>query len=196
MSYNKEDLNFKFAYVKNYDVSEIKNIIETLEQEWKIDVSRQKTFKVHKHTESYSINKVSLDWQPNTDLLAMPQTQTSELSELALGIARDLEHKLDGKMGQVLFIKLEAGKSIDKHIDGGEYLKCVARHHIPIITNLDVAFIIGGESKHLQEGECWEISNIKEHAVINNGNADRIHLLIDIIPNKFLPSKEGKNESN
>jgi hypothetical protein len=196
MNYNKEDVNFKFSYVQDYDISKIKGIVETLEQEWKIDVSRQKLFTVHKHTESYIINKVSLDWQPYTDLIAISQAQTNELSKLALDIAKDLENKLDGKMGQVLFIKLEAGKSIDKHIDGGEYLECVARHHIPIITNPSVAFIIGGESKHLREGECWEISNIKEHAVVNNGNADRIHLLIDIVPNKFLPSKKGKNESN
>jgi hypothetical protein len=189
MNYNKEKDNFRFAYVRNYDISRIKSIVETLEQEWKIDVSRQQTFEAHRHTESYIINKVSLDWKLNTDLLPISKVQTSELSELALNIAKDLENKLDGKMGQVLFIKLEAKKSIDKHIDGGDYLKCAARHHIPIITNPEVSFIIGGESKYLQEGECWEINNMDEHAVENNSNFDRIHLLIDIVPNKFLPKE-------
>jgi hypothetical protein len=35
----------------------------------------------------------------------------------------------------------------------------------------------------MKEGEIWEINNNeKEHSVENNGNEDRIHLLIDFLP--------------
>jgi hypothetical protein len=101
-------------------------------------------------------------------------------------IEKSKSKNVDGKMGQVLFIKLPAKKIIDPHEDHGDYLHCVARYHIPIITNLGVKFIIDGESKHVPEGECWEINNNKTHAVENNGEEDRIHLLIDIMPNKYL----------
>jgi aspartyl/asparaginyl beta-hydroxylase (cupin superfamily) len=53
------------------------------------------------------------------------------------------------------------------------------RTHIPIITNSEVTFIVGGETKYLKEGEIWEIDNSKEHSVNNNSNVDRIHLIMD-----------------
>jgi aspartyl/asparaginyl beta-hydroxylase (cupin superfamily) len=92
----------------------------------------------------------------------------------------------DGVVGQALYIKLPAGKIIDPHEDGGDYLYHTCRHHIPIITNPGVGFFIDGETQHMKEGECWEINNNKTHAVFNKGETDRVHLLIDIIPRKVL----------
>ena len=63
------------------------------------------------------------------------------------------------------------------------------RTHIPIITNSEVTFTVGGETKFLKEGEIWEINNTKEHSVDNNSDIDRIHLLIDIMPNEELGKK-------
>ena len=39
------------------------------------------------------------------------------------------------------------------------------------------------------EGECWEINNTRLHAVENNSKIDRIHLLIDIMPNIEIGKK-------
>jgi aspartyl/asparaginyl beta-hydroxylase (cupin superfamily) len=38
----------------------------------------------------------------------------------------------------------------------------------------------------MQSGECWEINNSRPHLVENNSDIDRIHLLIDIMPNEEL----------
>lgn len=187
MKYNKENPDFKFAYLKNYNIVRMKQIVQELEKEWLLDTSRQELFDVHKYTESYIINKVSIfGWEENNPLIHVGTAEETELGNLALEVAKDLEKTLDGTMGQVLFIKLEAGKSIGEHEDDGAYLYRAARHHIPIITNPGVNFIIDGESKHVPEGECWEINNNKTHAVENNGTEDRIHLLIDIVPNKYV----------
>lgn len=186
MIYNKEKPDFRFSYLKNYDIFRIKEIVQELEKEWLLDTSRQEIFQVHKYTESYIMNKVSIDWEENTPLINISTAETTELSILAFEIAKGLEKELDGTMGQVLFIKLEAGKEIGEHTDSGDYLYRAARHHIPIITNPGVKFIIDGESKHIPEGECWEINNNKPHAVKNDGKEDRIHLLIDIVPNKYI----------
>ena len=189
MYYNKENPDFRFSYLKKYDVFRMKEIIQDLEKEWLLDTSRQEMFDVHKYTESYIINKVNIfGWEENNPLIHIGMAEPTELANLALEIAKDLEKTLDGTMGQVLFIKLEAGKSIGEHEDDGNYLYRAARHHIPIITNPGVNFIIDRESKHVPEGECWEINNNKIHAVENNGTEDRIHLLIDIVPNKYIRS--------
>ena len=38
----------------------------------------------------------------------------------------------------------------------------------------------------MKVGECWEINNSLLHSVENNGKTERIHLLVDILPNKFI----------
>lgn len=53
------------------------------------------------------------------------------------------------------------------------------RTHIPLITNDQVEFVIGGERRHLGYCEVWEINNWRVHHVENRGTTDRVHLLVD-----------------
>ena len=69
------------------------------------------------------------------------------------------------------------------------YLNTIKRHHIPIVTNDEVWFYVDGEKKNLKTGEIWEIDNTKLHKVENLSNKDRVHVIVDILPNDFL----GKN---
>ena len=86
-------------------------------------------------------------------------------------------------------IRLAAGNKIyphrdDEAIELNAYYDFCKRIHVPVITNKDVVFTIGGESKHLEYGDIIEIDNLKEHSVVNNGNTDRVHLLIDFYGTK------------
>jgi hypothetical protein len=38
-------------------------------------------------------------------------------------------------------------------------------------------------------GECWEINNSRTHFVNNGSKIDRVHLLIDIMPNIEIGKK-------
>lgn len=186
MIYNKEKPDFRFEYKKDYDIAAIKAVVEELQEEWFLDTTRQETFAVHKHTNSYILNKVSIDWVTGTPLQQLDRKDNTRIWDLTLPIIKDLEEMCEGVVGQALYIKLPAGKVIDPHEDGGDYLYHACRHHIPIITNPGVGFYIDGETQHMKEGECWEINNNKTHAVFNKGDRDRVHLLIDIVPRKVL----------
>jgi hypothetical protein len=186
MIYNKETENFTFKHFKDYNVSRIKEIVNEFKEEWFIDQSRQEKFTAHRFTNSYIMSKKSLDWTVGNSFEPNFACDNAELGEIVLNIIRDLESYYDGKVGQALFIKLASGKEIDPHTDTGEYLYKVCRNHIPIITNERVGFIVAEETVNMKEGECWEINNNKTHSVFNFGKEDRIHLLIDIMPNKYL----------
>ena len=59
------------------------------------------------------------------------------------------------------------------------------RFHFPLITNDDVVFTMWGvdgkpKSVNMQVGECWYLDTRKPHRAINNGNTDRIHLVVDV----------------
>ena len=109
-----------------------------------------------------------------------------ELYTLVEPIIRDLEEIHNGKVAKCLFIKLPIGKVVYEHCDSGDYFNAVRRHHIAIQTNPDTFFRIDGEKKNMLIGDCWEINNMKLHFVENNGDTDRIHLLIDIFPNDIF----------
>lgn len=77
-------------------------------------------------------------------------------------------------------MRLNAGAVIKPHKDHAlGYEDGDFRLHIPIVTNPDVNFMLGGERIVMNEGTCWYINANEEHAVSNNGLTDRIHLVID-----------------
>ena len=98
----------------------------------------------------------------------------------------------DGYIVRALFARLAAHGKIDPHTDGlFSLLKC-HRIHIPIITNEQVVFSIGGEDRFLAEGEIWEINNATLHAVENGSELDRIHLIVDWVPNATVRAEDKK----
>jgi hypothetical protein len=84
-------------------------------------------------------------------------------------------------------LRLRAGSQIREHKDlnlgfeDGE-----VRLHIPVFTNPDIDFVVGGERLDLKLGECWYINFNLPHSVHNRGAADRIHLVIDCVLNDWL----------
>jgi aspartyl/asparaginyl beta-hydroxylase (cupin superfamily) len=78
-----------------------------------------------------------------------------------------------------ILVVLPSGKNIPPHTDTGLFFDLYSRIHIPIITNPKCLFTVDGETIHMKAGELWEINNHKKHSVENNGEEDRIHLIID-----------------
>jgi len=88
-----------------------------------------------------------------------------------------------GEVYTCVLTKLPAFKAIDLHYDRGNFFKETNRVHIPIQTNSEVEFVVADERVNMQVGEMWEINNSEKlHGVFNNGNTDRIHLMIDWKP--------------
>ncbi len=87
----------------------------------------------------------------------------------------------------VRLMALAAGGRILPHTDpGGGFEDGVARLHIPIITDPRVLFHIDGETVHFAAGQTWYMNANCVHAVDNDSELERIHLVIDCIPNGWL----------
>lgn len=87
----------------------------------------------------------------------------------------------------VRFLNLQAGAIIKKHTDAElAFEKGEARLHFPIFTNPGVEFYCENERIFLKEGECWYLNANLLHNVSNNGDTDRIHLVIDCKVNDWL----------
>ena len=97
----------------------------------------------------------------------------------------------NGFPARIIFAKLFGHSHIPIHTDSGYSLLNCHRVHIPIVSNDQVAFNVGGEEKCMRCGEIWEINNGRDHSVENKGD-DRIHLIVDWMPNyDGLPEAEA-----
>jgi len=176
-----------FTEITQFNVNNLTTLIHSMDNEWFDDQSRQTIFKAHQKTFSIMLTDFPLDWNG----YGYP-TQTSKYFdkfEPAISeIISTLETYFNGKVGRSLFTKLPSRCEISTHVDRGYYLEKSHRCHIPIITNDEVIFRVDNTILNLEKGVCYRIDNNKPHSVINSSDFDRIHLIVDIIPNSSFMS--------
>ena len=172
------------------DLSFIKNKLAKMPERAWYGSGREKTYEVHKQTQAMLLIHDDDFRHYNPTYHDLYTDFRKELKPVFDFIGDRYNH--DGYIVRALFARLKGHGRIDTHTDGlFSLLKC-HRIHIPIITNDDVVFTIGGEEKVLGEGEMWEINNATLHAVDNRNDADRIHLIIDWVPNSTVRAEDKR----
>jgi len=95
----------------------------------------------------------------------------------------------------VRLMKLNAGSRIKEHIDPDLAMESgYARLHIPITTNSQMEFLLNGEPVVMNSGECWYLRLSDPHSLNNNGDSDRVHIVIDAIANHWLSACVAESE--
>ena len=157
-----------FCYLGNVIVP---SLPDELNLDWNKYTYRQKTHQVHQQTKT-----IPLIWD---------ETLSGEIKyhKWYPHFKDHLESINLGSLGYIqsaILIKLPAGKEIPPHLDSAPFFKKYSRIHMAIETNEDCLFTVGDETKNLKVGELWEIDNDnQQHSVVNRGQTDRVHLLID-----------------
>jgi quercetin dioxygenase-like cupin family protein len=87
----------------------------------------------------------------------------------------------------VRLMALASGAEIKPHRDrGGSIEDGLARLHIPIVTDPAVVFTLDGEDVHFGAGATWYMNANCLHAVRNGSARERVHLVLDCVPNDWL----------
>jgi quercetin dioxygenase-like cupin family protein len=95
---------------------------------------------------------------------------------------RQILDEFDAHVSAVLFLALEPGGKIKEHIDGPAWQLGSGhevRLHIPIVTNPDVWYVVGGQRHDLRPGELWYGDFSQPHWFENRGQDTRIYLMIN-----------------
>ena len=88
--------------------------------------------------------------------------------------------------GRSRLMGLAPGAIVPEHVDVGYYWRTHIRIHIPIVTNPKVAFSCHKETVHMAPGECWLFDSFCMHNVRNDGDAKRVHLVLDTVGGEKL----------
>jgi hypothetical protein len=190
MPLDPKNTKWSIKKVKRYNIDPIKNAVMLFDKEWDIDTSRQETYKPHKDTKMFQLRYMDYDWNSFSGIKPKYYDTNKLSNDFAqirlLEIFNDLEQEYGCTVVRVEFVNMLAHTSIRPHLDGGDMLNVSRRCHIPIITNPDVSFTVLDNTVNMEEGYCYEINNGMLHSVKNDSDFDRVHLIIDLLPNKYL----------
>ncbi|MDO9369260.1 MAG: aspartyl/asparaginyl beta-hydroxylase domain-containing protein [Sphingopyxis sp.] len=88
--------------------------------------------------------------------------------------------------GRSRLMGLAPASVVPEHVDVGYYWRTHIRIHIPVVTNPGVAFSCDKETVHMAPGECWLFDSFCPHHVRNDGDAKRVHLVLDTVGGEKL----------
>jgi hypothetical protein len=184
---NKRD-DWCFEEFDEVAIESISKELLSYYDEWLIDTSRQNSYETHKDTFAFEIR--SLDYLHSFETDGICVTKRSLSSDAAReefsSIVNYVESLAGGKLIRAEFINMKPRSRIRTHKDRSDVLYVARRFHIPIKTNYLVTFSSGSEVRNLKTGILYELNNIRYHSVQNASEENRIHLILDVLPNDYL----------
>ena len=87
----------------------------------------------------------------------------------------------EAPLGESRISFLGPGAKVQEHVDTDYYWKHRLRVHIVLQSNPQALFGCDGRTLQLPVGECWVSNNWAPHWIANEGQEDRIHIVIDTI---------------
>ena len=117
------------------------------------------------------------DWRQSYDGRLWPEWRP--LLEPVLRAATAPYGYQRGAFPRVMLARMPPGGVIHPHRDANPAAKWPHKIHVPVLTNDKVTFYVDGVGRHLAEGEAVEVNNMGVHAVTNEGDTDRIHLIFE-----------------
>lgn len=168
-----------FIHYGSIDVSLFIELLENISNDdWNKYTYRQDLFPMHSKTKTIpilydtdyevGISKKSSFYKAFESSIEYTAKKISELTNCNCSIIR------------FIITNLPANTIVEKHKDKANSFKLYNRVHIPLITNDKVLFTVGEETINMPVGELYEINNNNQlHGVVNNGNEDRLHIILD-----------------
>jgi Aspartyl/Asparaginyl beta-hydroxylase len=179
--------NWGIVHHDNFEVSGIKKEVESYYSEWLLDTSRQEQYITHQNTFMYQLIELDYMWSMKEDVVCNKKNSFSSekaIQELS-NIYSTLENHVDGRVVRCEVINMNPNSRVRDHKDRSDLLYLSRRFHIPLKTNPSCFFTVNNQTVNMLEGNLYEINNIKWHNVKNLSNENRVHLIVDVLPNEY-----------
>jgi hypothetical protein len=158
-----------------------------------LEVCKRYDFTSHFNKNDYSGDWTSISLRsPNGEtknIFALPQTEKkykdTELLQKCTYF-KEVINSFECEKESIRLLNLKPGSVIKEHTDYNlGYEDGIFRIHIPITTNEGVHFFINHEEVKMLPEECWYGNFNLPHSVRNDGETDRIHLVMDCLCNDW-----------
>ena len=166
----------------------IKEEVSSYYNEWLIDTSRQDKYITHEKTFMYQLCELDYMWSmvetgyrktTNSFKTIGAKNQLRQIYDF-------LEESFNGRVVRCEVVNMSPNSRVRDHKDRSDVLYYSRRFHIPLKTNPLCFFTVNKETVNMLEGNLYEINNTKWHNVKNESSNNRIHLIVDIMPNDYV----------
>lgn len=157
-------------------------VLQLPEGTWLEDELRQAKFRVHSHTQSLVLLFCDSQWP---EMQVEKKSAWKYLAKQAVPVMREILDKHYARGGVILramAAKLLPHGTIEGHVDSHPSFSCAHRIHVPLLTNPEVIFLVGGKQITMDPCKGYEINNQLVHRVHNGGDEPRIHFIFDYVP--------------
>lgn len=126
-----------------------------------------------------ALTLITTDGDPDSDALSGPMRPTPAL--LQSPYIMQVLAETGATWGRTRLMRLSVNAEVARHIDIHYYWRERMRVHFPVVTAPQVRFQCGNAEINMKAGECWIFDTWRRHRVVNEGGAQRIHLVADTV---------------
>lgn len=167
-----------YQFPQTYNIERLKTDLKNCQEiDWLLHFN-QNDFTGH--WSSFALRSIS---GRESDILATPNATFQNTPMLSKCLYfKEIIDSFHCEKEAVRLLSLSPNSYIKEHRDNAAgYEDGFFRIHIPIQTNDRVIFTVNKKTLPMREGECWYANFNKPHFVSNEGETDRIHLVIDCL---------------
>ena len=159
----------------------IDNILKNIkEEEWFIDDYRNLAGNMQDTNSIPIFHSVRCGTSPNALLTVERRVLFEKFYPLITPILNELKKYYEYNYHASFISRVNPHGIIGQHADRGSFLERCHRIHVPLKTNENVIYWIDGKSYYWEVGNVYEFNNLLQHAVINNSDQERIHLVLNL----------------
>ena len=149
------------------------------------------TLPIFLRTHKAALNDNAIEWADYLKNIDSVDTEWQVRLPSVTKLLHWAQQKMNAKaIGNSVLNCMLPGGNVQPHVDTGRYFDTYCRFHIPLQTNSQVTFSGSSDyQEHMPVGWLYRLNNLIEHQVQNQGTAQRVHLIVDLLldqPNSIL----------
>src|ERR1017187_10387574 len=160
--------------------------VDSNEQAWLIDTSRQDKIRVQRDTNTIFIS--SAVHRPDLPVNENQESRLTSVSESfpkALAFMTEFAQETNCRLSRATIVRLKPKTQVFRHIDQGSYYFLRDRFHLVLRSPTGSVLMSGGETVRMKEEELWWFDNKQYHESYNESDDWRIHYIFDLLPEEY-----------
>ena len=170
---------------RGVDVAPILAEIERQPDAWVRQTGRQDKGGVQRETAALPIRglrKSRIRGRRRRDVHESRYTTLSRDFPATASFIRLVAFERDADLGRAKVARMGPHARVYPHVDRGAYYALRDRLHLVVKSPLGSRLCAGDEEVRMREGELWWFDNKQRHEAFNDADAERIHLIFDLLP--------------
>ncbi len=180
------------------DVRPFLEEIASIPEAWNLSTGRQDKIAVQREAQSIPLRglvKSKIGNRKRRDVHESRYTTISRRFIVARAFLEGFATEQDAELSRAKIVRLMPGRRVYPHIDRGDYYRFRDRYHL-VLQSADGSYLKSGDEEvRMQEGELWWFDNKAVHEAHNDGSAERIHLIFDLLPGDRVAEVYGRTQA-